>query len=170
MNNFKIQKDIYSVSYGNFSLPQFQMLGVVIFIIGLYLLYVLNLFFLLLLPIGLALSIAKVGIEINFYKRMHREYINVFGILFGKWKPIPEIEYVTVFIEHYSQRSSVVSVDNENKFEKVKVSLIITDAIRLDAGLFDTKEKAMEAGKILAKQLKTRLLDFTTHEPGWVEL
>jgi len=170
MNKYKIENSIYTVSYGNFSLPQFQMFGVIIFIFGLYMLYAMNFFFLLLLPVGLALSIAKVGIQIHLENKIHREYLNVFGFLFGKWKPLPAIEYITVFIEHYAQRGSVASIDNENQFEKVKVSLIVSDAIRLDGGLFETKEKGMEAGKILAKQLKTKLLDYTSHEPGWVEL
>lgn len=170
MNKFKVQNNIYSVSFGNFSLPQFQMFGVIIFFLGLYLLYEMNFYFLLLLPVGLALSLTKVGIQINFEKRQHRECINVFGFLFGKWHAIPELEYITVFIEHYAQRGSVVTIDNESKFEKVKVSLIIAEPERLDGGLFDTKEKGMEAGKLLAKKLKTKLLDYTTHEPGWVEL
>jgi len=170
MNKFKVQNNTYKVSFGNFSLPQFQMFGVVIFIFGLYLLYDMNFFFLLLIPVGLALSLAKVGIQINFDKRQHREFITVFGILIGKWHPIPELEYVTVFVEHYSQRGSVASIDNEFEFEKVKVSLIIAEPERLEAGLFDSKEKAMEAGKLIAKKLNTKLLDFTTHEPGWVEL
>lgn len=170
MNKFTIQNGIYTMSYGNFSLPQFQVFGVIMFVFGLYMLYLMNFFFLLLIPVGLALSLAKVGVQINFDKRLHREYVNVFGILFGKWKPIPELEYVTVFVEHYSQRGSVASIDNESKFEKYKVSLIIAEPERLEAGLFDTKEKGMEAGKLLAKRLKTKLLDFTTHEPGWVEL
>ena len=170
MDSFKVRDEIYTASYGNFSLPQFQMLGVVIFIFGLYMLYELNYFFLLLLPVGLALSFTKVGVQIDFKKRGHREYVNVLGFLFGKWKTIPELEYVTVFVEHYSQRGSVATIDSENRFEKFKVSLIITEPERIEAGLFDTKEKGMEAGKLLARQLKTKLLDFTTHEPGWVEL
>ena len=170
MKGFKVEDDIYSVTYGNFSLPQFQMLGIVLIVVGLYMIYLLNYFFLLVLPAGLILSFLNTGIQVDLKNRKHREYLNCFGILFGKWKEVPAVDYVTVYIEHYSQRSSVVSIDSENQFEKVKVSLIIKEPERLEAGLFDTKEKGLEAGKLLAKQLKTKLLDFTTHEPGWVEL
>jgi hypothetical protein len=170
MDKFKVQDSTYTASFGNFSLPQFQMFGVVLAVFGLYMLYILNFFFLLILPLGVALSTARVGVQINFETRQHREYVNIFGFLFGKWKPIPKLEYVTVFVEHYAQRGSVASIDNEFDFEKVKVSLIISEPERLEAGLFDTKETGIEAGKLLAKKLKTKLLDFTSHEPGWVEL
>lgn len=170
MDKFTIQKNIYTVSYGNFSLPQFQMLGVLMILVGLYLLFVMNYFFLLLLLFGLALSFARVGIQINLEKMLHREYVNVFGILIGKWKTIPAIDYITVFIEHYAQRGSVLTIDNESRFEKVKVSLIISDTERFEGGLFETKEKGLEAGEMLAKALKTKLLNFTTHEPFWVEM
>lgn len=112
-------------------MPQFQMLGLVLIVIGFYMIYLNNYFFLLVLPAGLILSFLKAGIQIDLKNRKQREYLNCLGFLFGKWKDVPAVDYVTVYIEHYSQRSSVVTIDKENQFEKVKVSLIIEEPNRL---------------------------------------
>ena len=76
---------------------------------------------------------------------------------------------MTIYIEHYAQRGSVATIDNVTKYSKVKVSLIAEQNKRFDAGFFYSKEKAMNTGIYIASRLNTRLLDYTTRDPRWVD-
>ena len=146
------------------------MFGFVLIILGGYLLFISNWFGLIALVVGAALYFATVGIQIDFEKKLHREFFGLAGYKIGKWSSLPEIEYVTIFVEHYAQRGSVVTIDKADKFSKVKVSLIASETLRFDAGFFNSKEAAMDTGKIMAKRLNTKLLDYTDREPKWVDL
>ena len=164
-----MQNHIYTKQSGRFALPQFQMLGVVLLIWGAYLAWQLNLFSILALVGGAALATAVIGIQIDLKDKLHREYVAIFGYKVGKWKKLPAIEYVTVFVEHYTQEKGMVSITSEDSFTKVKVSLIESKTQRFDAGLFDDKQLALENGEKIARALKTKLLDYTDREPKWME-
>jgi hypothetical protein len=146
------------------------MFGLVLIILGAYLVYIHNWFGFIALIVGMALFFANIGIQIDFKRNTYREFVGLLGYRFGKWKTLPKIDYVTVFIEHYAQRGSVASIDNTAKYSKVKVSLIVSRTERYDAGLFDSKEAALNTGLLIAKNLGTRLLDYTGPEPKWVDL
>ena len=146
------------------------MFGFVLIILGAYLIFITNWFGLIALAVGFALFFATVGIQIDFNKNLRREFFGLAGYKVGKWESLPEIDYVTIFHEHYAQRGSVVTIDSTNKFSKVKVSLIVSQTERYDGGFFNSKDEAMETGKMIAKKLNTKLLDYTTREPEWVEL
>ena len=161
--------NIYTFSAGRLSLPQFQMFGLVLILIGSYLTYAISWFGIIAILIGLILFLASVGIQIDFDKRSHREFYGIFGFKFGKWKEMPTIEYVTVFIEQYAQRGSMLTIDSTHKFSKVKISLIASRTQRYDGGYFNSKEKAMEAGMFIAKKLNLELLDYTGREPIWID-
>jgi hypothetical protein len=117
-----------------------------------------NWFGLVALIVGFALSFAVTGIQIDFEKKLHREFISLLGFKLGKWMLIPKIEYVTIFIENTSQRGSVASIDNNFKDSKVKVSLIASKTEKYDAGFFSNKEKALFVGRMCANKLNTKLL------------
>jgi hypothetical protein len=165
-----MENNIYTKQSGRFALPQFQMLGVVLLIWGIYLAWQLNPFSILALAGGAALATAAVGIQIDFNQKAHREYIAIFGRKFGKWVKLPAIEYVTVFVEHYTQEKGMVSITSEDSFTKIKISLIASKTQRFDAGLFNDKQAALENGKTIARALKTKLLNYTDREPEWVAL
>ncbi len=165
-----MENHIYTKQSGRFALPQFQMLGVLLIIWGAYLAWQLSLFSILALVAGAALATAVTGIQIDLKNKLHREYVAIFGYKFGKWKMIPAIEYVTVFVELYSQQKGMVSITSEDTFAKIKISLIASKTQRFDAGLFDDKMLAMKKGAEIARALNTKLLDYTDREPKWVEL
>ncbi len=116
------------------------------------------------------MATALFGIQIDLKEKLHREYINIFGRKFGDWKKLPNIEYVTVFIEHYVQEKWVISIRGADKYSKVKISLISDINHRFDAGLFNEKTLALKNGELIARALNTKLLDYTDREPKWVEL
>lgn len=161
---------IYTHTIGRFSLPQFQMFGFILFILGIYLLIISNWFGVVALLVGYTLYFTVQGIQIDFDRNFYREFIGLLNFKYGKWIKLPHVDYVTVYIENYSQRGSVASIDNANKFSKVKINLIVKKDQKLDAGFFNDKEEALKAALVLAKGLKTKLLDYTEKEPRWVVL
>lgn len=165
-----MENNIYTKQSGRFALPQFQMLGVVLLAWGAYLVWLLNPFSVLVLAGGAALATASMGVQIDFKEKAHREFIIIFGYKYGKWHQLPAIEYVTVFIEHYTQEKGMVSISSEDSFTKIKISLIASKTERFDAGLYDNKQLALENGEKIARALQTKLLDYTTREPRWVEM
>lgn len=165
-----MENPIYTKQAGRFALPQFQMLGVVLIVWGAYLAWQLNPFAILVLVGGASLATAVAGVQVDLKERLHREYMAIFGYKFGEWKQLPPIEYVTVFIEHYAQEKAVASIGGEDKFHKIKISLICNKTKRFDAGLFDDKELAINTSKNLARSLNCKLLDYTGREPKWIDL
>lgn len=145
------------------------MFGFLLFVLGGYLLFKSNWFGLLAILVGLPVFFAKAGIQIDFRQRLYRQYFGVAEVKFGKWQQLPEIDYVTVYVAHYAQRGSVASIDNVRRYSRIKVSLIVSRTERYDAGFFDSREKALNAGLLIARNLRTRLLDYTDREPRWVE-
>lgn len=150
-------------------MPHFQMFGFILIVLGGYLLFNLHWFGFISLLVGLVLSFANGGIQVDFATRSYREYYGVLKYKFGEWHEMPTIEYVTVFIEQYGQNTSMVSIQRSYKFSKVKVSLIASRTQRYDGGYFNTKEEAMKAGLTLAKGLNIELLDYTEREPKWID-
>ena len=165
-----MENHIYTKQSGRFALPQFQMLGILLIIWGAYLAWTLSPFSILALVGGAALATAATGFQIDLIEKTHREYVAIFTYKFGKWNKLPPIEYVTVFVEHYSQQKGVVSITSEDTFTKVKISLIASKTQRFDAGLFDDKQLALENGAKIARALNSKLLDYTDREPKWVEM
>jgi hypothetical protein len=146
------------------------MFGFILIALGAYMVFKMNYFGVVSMVVGLPMLLASIGIQIDFDNKSYREFYGLSEIRFGKWQQLPPIDYVTIYIEHYAQRGSVASIDNVSRYSKIKVSLIISPTQRFDAGFFDSKEKAVEAGKMIARNFNTRLLDYTDKEPKWVEL
>jgi hypothetical protein len=164
------QTETYTSKASRLSLPHFQMLGFVLMALGAYLLYKSNWLGIAAILSGFALYFLEGGVQINFEKRVYREYFGWMNIKFGKWTSIPELEYVTLFVANYSQRGSVASIDSNFKDSKINISLVVSNAEKFDGGSFNTKEKALDTGKLFARRLNTKLLDYTGREPVWVEL
>lgn len=162
--------EIYNKNNEKFFPPQFVYFGYLLFGLGIYLsskLEILGFFLVIIAPI---LSFSFIGIKINFKENIYKEYINIYGICFGKWKIIPKIQYLTIFIEKLSQNINVSSISTSNSFENFKINIIISETKRISIGVFKNKEKAIKAGKILAKGLKTKLLDHTSKNSEWIDV
>ncbi len=70
--------------------------GIVLILSGLYLLLLQSLLGVLFLLAGISLFV-KNGTEINVDEKKYRDIYSIFGVVFGTWKPLPEIEYVSIF-------------------------------------------------------------------------
>ena len=161
--------DIFNGNSGPYFPPQFRYVGFVLVIAGGIMLFNLNLFGIGFIVIGPAFFLLKTGIRINFKERSFQEYRGIFGLYLGKWKKLPEIEYVTVYPETESQEMNVQSISGENINSHYNTDLIFPEPNRLQVLSSADKTVAMEAGKLLASKLQTRLLDYTSKEPVWMD-
>ncbi len=165
-----MENTIYTKQSGRFALPQFQMLGVLLFIIGIGFIFRLNPWSVILIFVGVALATMTIGIQINFENRTHRDYFRILGFKYGKWSVIPTLDYVSVFVEQYSQDMAVASIISANSYKDYKVSLIVSKSQRFDAGEYDNKEMAFKVAENIAKKLDAKLLDYTSKEPKWIDV
>jgi len=117
---------------------------------------------------GMALVFASEGIEINFAESLFRNYSSIFGFFWGRWKPLPNIEYVTIYHEILGVNNYVSSLQYAYQEEKLKIALIYGNHQQISVGRFNSKEKALNVGKLLAAKLETKLLDYTQKEPVWL--
>ncbi len=161
--------DIFNGNSGPYFPPQFRYVGFVLLIAGGIMLISENLFGIGFILIGPAFFLLKTGIRINFENRSFQEYKGVLGMYFGKWEKLPEIEYVTVYQETESQGMNVQSISGENNDTHFNTDLIFPEPHRLKVISFPDKTAAMEAGKVLAEKLHTRLLDYTSEDPVWMD-
>ena len=149
---------------------QFVVLGYVGILAGVYLLYVLNIWGLLLLQASLFVSFSHAGIQLDFTKNSFKKYLGLIFFKFGKWKPLPEIQYVTVFVDRSVQEMHVASVSGTQTLNDLKINLVIEKNTNISIGKFKNKTEAMKAGHLLAINLNTKLLDYTMAKPEWVSL
>lgn len=161
--------DIFNGSSGPYFPPQFRYVGFVLVITGCIMIYNMNFFGIGFVVIGPAFFLLKTGIRISFDERSYQEYRKVLGLYFGKWVKLPEIEYVTVYTESESQEMHVQSIGSESTDTCFNTDLIFEEPNRLKVISFHDKPSAMEAGRVLAKKLQTRLLDYTSEEPVWLD-
>jgi hypothetical protein len=149
---------------------QFVFLGYVGIVASIYFLIILNFWGLPLILASLFVSFSFSGIQIDFDKDTYNEYLGLFLLKFGKWKTLPEIQYVTVFNDHYVQEMHVASISGTQTVEDVKINLVITKSSFISIGKFKNKTSALETGHLLASNLKTKLLNYTSAEPEWMRV
>lgn len=165
-----MENHIYTKQSSRFAFPQFQMLGVLLFIIGMVLAYQLNLWSILVLVGGFALATVTTGVQVDFKRKMHRDYIRILGYKYGKWVIIHTLDYVTVFVESYYQNMGAASIHASDNFSDFKINLVVSETQHFDAGGFSDKTKAFENAKKIAGKFGVKLLDFTSKESRWVDI
>ncbi len=113
----------------------------------------------------------KQHLQIDFATKMCRLGIDFMGFTFGKWKPLPTIEYISVFRKQYRNNSFEDSGELhwDETFEKVEVNLILNRRETLNVWVGDDKLKAIEAAKFIGKKLNLRVLDATQREFIWLD-
>lgn len=149
---------------------QFVFLGYVGIAASIYFLVIFNLWGLPLLLASIFVSFSFAGIQIDFEKNSYSEYLGIFILKFGKWKTLPKIQYVTVFIDHFIQEMHVASISGTQTVKDVKVNLVIAKSTFISIGKFKNKADALKDGHFLAINLKTKLLNYTSANPEWVNI
>lgn len=149
---------------------QFIFLGYVGIIAGVYFLIVFNIWGLPLILAGIFVSFTNTGIQIDFENNSYKEYFGLLFLKFGKWKPLPKIQYVTMFIDRAVQEMHVASISGTQTLDDIKINLVIAKNSYITAGKFKNKTESMKTGKYLAVNLKTKLLDYTSSKSEWINI
>ncbi|MDP2724362.1 MAG: hypothetical protein Q8O72_16545 [Bacteroidales bacterium] len=160
--------ELYRKQFSEVNMPQYRFIGVLLTLAGGFMLWKLNPIGLILFIAGIALALFREGIEIRIKERQFRSYTSIFTIFMGKWKPLPEIEYITIFNERVNQEAWMLSIHGNTLDEHIKVVIVHGNHQQIPVGIFKDKEMAVEAATKLATQLGTKLLDYTTKDPVWV--
>ena len=149
---------------------QFVMLGYLLIGIGIYFIAINNWVGYIMIPSGFIFAFLTIRQKLDLDKRKYRDYYCFFGLRFGKWKDIPNIDYVTVFRERMVQGKNVASISSSHSEESYKVDMIISREEKISATKYTSKEKALDKGMELARAFNCKLLDYTSGKAEWVRL
>jgi len=121
----------------------------------------------ILIGMGIFLLLIE-GSEFDFKNQKYREIKSVLGISFGKWNPIPNIEYVSVFRtnETTTLRSRTAEANVSN--EIIKLNLFYNTNQKIEAyNTYDVND-AFKKAKQIASILNIDILDATERESKWL--
>lgn len=139
----------------------FFLLGVIMFVLtG-------SLFTFIFIAIGLGLNIAD-GTDINLTNKSIRSFQSLFGIKYGKWKQIPNFEYVSVFKTNESQTIRVVTAETTLNSSVFLVNLFYNRNKHITFYKTTDKTKAFEVADHFKLALEIDVLDATEKEKKWL--
>ena len=121
----------------------------------------------ILIGMGIFLILIE-GSEFDFKNQKYREIKSVLGISFGKWKSIPNIEYISVFRtnETTTLRSRTAEANVSN--EIIKLNLFYNTNQKIEAYNTYDIDDAFKKAKEIASLLNVDILDATERESKWL--
>ncbi|MCW9036971.1 MULTISPECIES: hypothetical protein [Altibacter] len=140
--------------------------SIVLSIAAVYLFYEGTLFGIVLLGAALRLSYIE-GIELDLEKMRYRKLHSILAFDFGKWRPLPAIEYVSVFKTQKTSRARVITAEAHMGFEVYKVNLFYASNKHIEAYVSDDSNAAFAMAKDMAAILKIKIWDATQTEQRW---
>jgi hypothetical protein len=126
-----------------------------------------SLFTFIFIAIGLGLNIVD-GTDINLTNKSIRSFQSLFGIKYGKWKQIPNFEYVSVFKTNESQTIRVVTAETTLKSSVFLVNLFYNRNKHITFYKTTDKTKAFEVADHFKLALEIDVLDATEKEKKWL--
>jgi len=108
------------------------------------------------------------GSEIDLKIEKYRTFIELFGLRFGQWKDLPEIEYISVFSTTESAKVRALTAEATVKNDIVVLNLFYNGNHRIKAYATTDKEDAFKVAKQIAGILKIDILDATEAESKWI--
>lgn len=126
-----------------------------------------HVFSLILSGIGVFLALTQ-GSEINLATKEYREIFSIFGIVFGKWKTLPALEYVSVFKTKENSRVQGLGASANFSNPIIKLNLFYNTNRKIEAYSTEDEEDAFKVARYLADVLQIDILDATTRETKWL--
>lgn len=108
------------------------------------------------------------GSEFDFKHKKYRVIKSVLGVSFGQWKPIPNIDYISVFKTNETTTLRQTSAEANVTTEIIKLNLFYNNNQRIEAYNTYNKEDAFVKAKEFAKLLNIDILDATGRESKWI--
>lgn len=141
--------------------------GVVLFFLGIFGALTHNVFSLILSGIGIFL-IQREGSQIDLAAKKYREIRSIMGFTIGKWKNLPNIEYISVFKTNESKRVQGMSASANFSNQVYKLNLFYNRNRKIEAYLTEDINDAFENAKYIAQVLNIKILDATERESKWI--
>lgn len=143
--------------------------GIVLIVLGLGIFISKNMFVGIML-IGIGLNIVSTeGSEINLTDKTYRTLKSVFGIHFGKWKPCPEFEYISVFKTKESiQINSLGATMATVKNDIIMLNLFYARNKHITFYKTEDKNDAFKVAEHFKLALDIAILDATENESKWL--
>jgi hypothetical protein len=126
-----------------------------------------NLMTLIFIVIGFGLNVVE-GSDINLTNKTFRTFSVLFGIKVGKWKPIPDFEYVSVFKTKESQTVRVVTAETTQKYDIILVNLFYNRNKHITFYKTNDKKIAFDVAQHFKEALGIDVLDATQVEKKWL--
>ncbi|NRD19040.1 hypothetical protein HNV08_03190 [Winogradskyella eckloniae] len=108
------------------------------------------------------------GVELNFEARTYRRTKSFFGLAFGKWQPLPDIDYVSVFKTTETTTVWAASASANISNAVVKVNLFYHTNQKIEVYTTRHEEEAFSKAKQIASILDIDILDATTKQSKWI--
>jgi hypothetical protein len=143
-------------------------LGVVVFFGGLFIfIFGAILFGLMFMVIGVNLCLLE-GSEIDLNNKLYRTTKSIFGVKLGKWKPIPNFEYISVFKTSETQQVNVVSASAKFNSSVIVLNLFYDRNKHITFYKTENKEDAFAVANHFKLALDIDILDATESEKKWL--
>ena len=146
-----------------------KILAIALIITGFGIFIVDNIFVgLMILLIGLNL-ISTEGFEINLDNKTYRNVKSLFGLNFGKWKPCPKFEYVSVFKTKESTQVNAYGAEMARfKSEIIMLNLFYKGNKHITFYKTDNKTDAFKVAEHFKLALDVAVLDATENQTKWL--
>ncbi len=144
-----------------------MLFAIVLVLLSVYLFFEGTLFGIVLLGAALKLSLQE-GIELKLDDKKYRKIYSVLDINLGVWKPLPEIEYVSVFKTIKKSRARVIAAEANLGFQVYKVNLFYKKNKHLETFVAEDIDDAFKVAKQIALALDIDVLDATEVEKKWL--
>ncbi|NRB84488.1 MAG: hypothetical protein HRU49_12045 [Winogradskyella sp.] len=108
------------------------------------------------------------GSEFNFTNRSYRTIKSFLGLNFGKWGPLPNIEYVSVFKTTETTTIRERSAEANVKNNIIKLNLFYDTNQKIEVYVTYDIEDDFKKAHELASLLNVDILDATERESKWL--
>lgn len=108
------------------------------------------------------------GIAINFNNKTYRSFKSIFGFTFGQWKPLPNIEYISIFKTTEVTTVWAGSASTNVSSRVIKVNLFYNTNQKIEVYNTHNVDEAFKKAKEIAAVLNINILDATTKDSKWV--
>lgn len=145
-----------------------KLFGIILSALGIGILITSNILFgLIFLAIGINLILTE-GSEIDLENKTYRTVKSIFGANFGKWKPCPKFEYVSVFKTKETQRVNVVTATTALTSEIILLNLFYDRNKNITFYKTEDKNDAFKVAEHFKLALDIEILDATESEKKWL--
>lgn len=125
-----------------------------------------------LIPLGITIFFFKKGIELDLQKRKFRNFISLFKFRIGKWKDLPNVEYISIFSTREFSLNPALRVDHEpgipETFDIIHVNLFYDRNKKITSFRTQNRKEAFNVAREIASLLKVDILDATKRESEWL--